>query len=81
MALVAQGPLGTVDSPEEAFFVARYKGLAATCEGEASAAYRPTDDGFELVTLRGGCMSPVERVVGECVAMGRSRKWATTAAQ
>lgn len=55
--------LGTVDSAEEAFFVARWSGFAATCEGDASAANRSTDDGFELVVERGGCGSPVERVV------------------
>lgn len=55
--------VGTVDSPEDAFFVARFAGFAATCDGEASAAYRATDDGFELVAESGGCNSPVSRVV------------------
>lgn len=55
--------IGVVDSPEDAFFVARYAGFAATCAGEASAEFREVDGAYELVTQQGGCMSPVERVV------------------
>ncbi len=55
--------IGVVDSPEDAFFVARYAGFAATCAGDASAEFREVDGAYELVTQQGGCMSPVERVV------------------
>lgn len=55
--------IGVVDSPEDAFFVARQAGFAATCQGEASAEYRQIDDSYELVTEQGGCNSDVMRVV------------------
>lgn len=55
--------IGVVDSPEDAFFIAGQSGFAATCQGEASAEYRQVDDGYELVTERGGCNSDVMRVV------------------
>jgi len=55
--------LGTIDSPEEAFFVAGKSGFAATCDGEAKAAYRKVGDAYELVTQRGGCSAPVEQVI------------------
>lgn len=55
--------IGVVDSPEDAFFVARQAGFAATCAGEASAEFRKVDDTYELVTEQGGCNSDVMRVV------------------
>ncbi len=55
--------LGTIDSPEEAYFVAGFTGFSATCDGEARAAYRKTDDGIEIVTQTGGCNAPVQEVI------------------
>lgn len=55
--------VGTIDSPEDAYFVAGFAGFGATCDGEAKGAYRKTDDGFEIVTQTGGCNAPVQQVI------------------
>lgn len=55
--------IGTVDSPEEAYFVARLGGARFECGGADSTGYRAVDGGFELLTRVGGCGKPVEHVV------------------
>lgn len=59
----AMALLGTIDSPEEAYFVAGLKGLSASCDADAAAVYRRTDDGFEIVTREAGCLLPTYKVV------------------
>lgn len=62
--------LGGVDSAEEAFFVAGLAGFRFSCGGSNPAAYRATDDGFEIATEVGGCGKPRERVVVHVHASG-----------
>jgi hypothetical protein len=62
--------LGTIDSPEEAFFVAGKSGFYATCDVAAQAAYRKVGDAYELVTQRGGCKAPLEEVIVHVHANG-----------
>ena len=62
--------LGGVDSVEEAYFVAGLASFRFSCGGANPAAYRATDDGFEIVTEVGGCGVPLERVVLHVHASG-----------
>lgn len=62
--------LGTIDSPEEAFYVAQLGGFRFTCTGDNAAGYRAVDGGFEIVTQAGGCGKPIERIVVRVYADG-----------
>jgi len=62
--------IGAVDSPEKAYFVAGEAGFRFSCGGVNAAAYRVTEDGFEIVTEVGGCGRPVERVTVHVHANG-----------
>lgn len=55
--------IGTVDSPEEAYFVARLGGARFECGGADPTGYRVVDGAYDLLTRTGGCGKPVEHVV------------------
>lgn len=66
----AMALLGTIDSPEEAFFIAGVSGYRFSCRGANAAGYRDMGDGFELVAEAGGCGKPVERITVRVHANG-----------
>lgn len=70
----AMSLLGRVDSPEEAFFVAALDGARFECGGATPTGYRVVDGAFELLTDRGGCGKPLERVVVRVYADGTTEE-------